>query len=52
MMSSADYRYLYGQLESHKIPADIYEKIMTGEGLTPKEEMRMKEIIDAANKEK
>ena len=46
VMSGDDYIFLYGKLESSKIPYNIYTKIMDGEGLNAEEEKKMKTIIE------
>lgn len=46
IMSTDDYKFLYGKLESSKIPNDIHTKIMEGEGLNAEEETRIKDIIE------
>ena len=46
IMSPDDYSFLYGKLESTKIPDDIHTKIMEGEDLNPEEETRIKAIIE------
>lgn len=46
IMSADDYKYLYGKLESSKIPNDIHTKLMEGEDLTAEEETRIKAIIE------
>ena len=46
IMSTDDYKFLYGKLESSKIPKDIYTKIMEGEDLNAEEETRIKDIIE------
>lgn len=46
IMTPDDYRFLYGKLESSKVPKDIHEKIMEGEELNEEEETRIKTIIE------
>ena len=46
IMSTDDYKFLYGELESSKIPKDIYTKIMEREDLNAEEETRIKEVIE------
>lgn len=46
IMSVDDYRFLYGKLESSKIPNDIHAKIIEGEDLCAEEETRIKAIIE------
>ena len=46
IMSSDDYQFLYGKLESGKIPDDIHTKIIEGEDLDLYEEIRIKAIIE------
>lgn len=46
IMSPDDYGFLYGKLESEKIPIDIFTKLMAGETLTSEEEAKIKAIIE------
>ena len=46
IMSTDDYKFLYGKLKSSEIPNDIHKKIMKGEDLNIEEETRIKAIIE------
>lgn len=45
-MTSDDYQYLYGQLNTDKIPDHMMEKIMIGEDFTEDEELEILSIIE------
>lgn len=46
VLTTDDYRFLYGQLECSKIPKVIMDKIMEGDDFTPEEEKQIKQIIE------
>lgn len=52
IMSTDDYKFLYGKLESSKIPNDIHTKLMEGDDLTTEEETRIKAIIEKEKPQK
>lgn len=46
MLSTEDYRYLYGKLNVQKIPKDISNKLDSGEDFTEEEKTLIKDIIE------
>lgn len=49
-LTSADYRYLYGKLNTSKLPKDLFDKAMCGGEFTDDEEDRIKRIIEEDRK--
>lgn len=45
-LTSADYHYLYGKLNSLKRPEGIRKKVMSGNGFTKEDEKVIKRIIE------
>lgn len=52
ILSADDWRFIYGKLQTSKIPKDILKKLEYGDDFTLEEEKQIKEIIEKEKSKK